>query len=453
MLRSEFLKSTIALSVVVFSLILAGGAFAQAASFSSDSTSEEPTIIDVAYKAGTFDILLTAIDAAGLTDTLSGSGPFTLFAPTDSAFGKLDKKVLETALREENLEQLTSILKLHVAPGRVGLVDAFDRNGLATLGGSEVAVTLADGQFFLNEVKIVANDIESSNGVIHVIDEVLLPEGISFTETLSTSARRLIMLAIERGVPLFNGGDREACAAVYEIAAQSLLSLGGSELPPRSATALREALAEAEKEHNETSRAWILRRALDRTYLAFPDEEEISLQTSEESTFLIDDFSTGKGLSDLGTRWQLLTDRVMGGISDARTRYETLDGKPSLRMQGAVSLENNGGFVQIALPLDSDGQVFDASEYDGVRLWVRGNGEPYYVHLRTTQNILPWQYYSAAFPSTDEWRSIDIPFDRFDVQNSRDRLDTSRLKRIAVVGAKKEFEADIAVGRIEFYRS
>jgi len=121
-------------------------------------------------------------------------------------------------------------------------------------------------------------------------------------------------------------------------------------------------------------------------------------------------------------------------------------------MLGDVSLENNGGFVQIALPLRSDERAFDASDYNGIRLWVRGNGQPYYIHLRTTQNRLPWQYYSAPIATNLEWREVDIPFSKFDGQSTRADLEISRLKRIAVVGAKKKFEADIAVARLEFYR-
>jgi len=166
---------------------------------------------------------------------------------------------------------------------------------------------------------------------------------------------------------------------------------------------------------------------------------------------LIDDFSEPNGISDIGTSWRLFTDRVMGGVSSGTSRYEVLDGKQCIRMLGEVSLENNGGFVQIALSLQPDERPFDASGYRGVRLWVRGNGLPYYVHLRTAQNRLPWQYFSAPLATDNKWLPVDIPFSAFTGQSTSESLDTSNLKRIAVVGAKKAFQADVAVSRVELY--
>jgi hypothetical protein len=197
-------------------------------------------------------------------------------------------------------------------------------------------------------------------------------------------------------------------------------------------------------------KAWIQRHALDNAYIDLTDQEEKAV-SSETAALLIDDFSEPNGISDIGSRWRLFTDRVMGGVSSATSRYEVLKGKKCLRMQGEVSLENNGGFVQISLPLRPDERPFDARGYRGVRLWVRGNGLPYYVHLRTAQNRLPWQYYSAPLATENEWRSVDVPFSAFDGQNTRADLDISSLKRIALVGAKKAFQADIAVSRIELY--
>ncbi|MBN2430242.1 MAG: CIA30 family protein [Acidobacteria bacterium] len=171
---------------------------------------------------------------------------------------------------------------------------------------------------------------------------------------------------------------------------------------------------------------------------------------SDNGAFIIDDFSLESGMSLLGTRWVGFTDQVMGGVSSARYGVMEEEGRRFLRLQGRVSLENNGGFVQVALSLVNDGRVFDASAYTGIRLRVRGNGEGYYIHLRTRDCLLPWQYYAAPFTAGLEWRDVVIPFNAFTAASLRRGLDTSALTRIAVVGAKREFEADVAMARLEF---
>jgi len=169
------------------------------------------------------------------------------------------------------------------------------------------------------------------------------------------------------------------------------------------------------------------------------------------AVFLIDDFSSEAG-SALGTKWQTFTDQVMGGVSAGTASYETLGGRRCLRLRGQVSLENQGGFIQAALPLVRQGGAFDAGAYQGIRLWVRGNGAEYYVHLRTEDTRLPWQYYEAAFETGPDWTRVDIPFSAFTAENLAAALATGKLKRLAVVAAKKAFAADVAVARIEFYK-
>jgi hypothetical protein len=169
------------------------------------------------------------------------------------------------------------------------------------------------------------------------------------------------------------------------------------------------------------------------------------------SDFLIDDFSRDNGLSAIGTQWRQYTDQVMGGESTASYSFEVIEGKRCIHLQGNVSLENRGGFVQVALSLRENGRSFDASPFTGVRLWVKGNGENYYVHLRSSKTWLPWQYYEAPFFADNQWQKVEIPFERFIPQSLKAVLNPKKLKRLAVVGAKKAFKADIAVSRIEFY--
>lgn len=169
-------------------------------------------------------------------------------------------------------------------------------------------------------------------------------------------------------------------------------------------------------------------------------------------SMLIDDFSRNDGRSAVGTEWQTFTDQVMGGVSQGSAVRDTLGQRPCLRLQGKVSLENNGGFVQAALAVLQQNRPLDASAFTGIRLTATGNGETYYIHLRTGDARLPWQYYQAAFRTDEHWREIDIPFTAFRPENLRKALDPSRLERIGVVAAKKAFSADVAVARIELYR-
>ena len=180
----------------------------------------------------------------------------------------------------------------------------------------------------------------------------------------------------------------------------------------------------------------------------FKGWEEKTLQDS----WLIDSFLRSDGRSELGTIWRGFSDQVMGGVSSARYMMSTIQDRKCIHLQGTVSLENNGGFIQVALDLDAEGNTLDASSYQGIRLWVRGNGKSYYVHLRTSQTSRPWQYYAAPFSTSEEWRPVKIPFASFTKENLEIGLDSSRLKRIAIVGAWENFEADVAVSRLEFYK-
>ena len=102
---------------------------------------------------------------------------------------------------------------------------------------------------------------------------------------------------------------------------------------------------------------------------------------------VIDDFSDPNNICNLGTKWSLVTDRVMGGISDAEYLFGSDECFKYIKMKGNVSLENNGGFVQVVLPLTVDSTTFDATAYSGVRFWVKGNGQQYYVHLKNDKTI------------------------------------------------------------------
>lgn len=171
----------------------------------------------------------------------------------------------------------------------------------------------------------------------------------------------------------------------------------------------------------------------------------------------IDDFARSSGpasqaLSNFGTSWRVVTDTVMGGASSAGMDFTTLAERRCLRLAGTVSLENNGGFVQASLDLAADGGSFDASRYAGIELDVYGNGESYNVHLRTADTWIVWQSYRAAFQAPPGWRTLRLPFGRFEAYRTGAPLDLRQLKRIGLVAIGREMQADLCLGRIAFYR-
>jgi len=137
---------------------------------------EKKTIVDIAVADGRFKTLVAAVTAADLVETLSGEGPFTVFAPTDDAFAALPAGTLDSLLLPENKQKLTDILLYHVVSGKVMAADVVTLTSAPTVLGKDVTITVKDGKVFLNDtVQVIITDIEASNGVIHVIDGVLLP--------------------------------------------------------------------------------------------------------------------------------------------------------------------------------------------------------------------------------------------------------------------------------------
>lgn len=137
---------------------------------------EKMDVVDTAVKAGTFKTLAAAIKAAGLTETLKGQGPFTVFAPTDEAFAKLPKGALESLLRPENREKLKAILTYHVLPGNITAAQVAQMKAAETVNGQSLAIVKHTDHVMVNEAKITKTDIACGNGVIHVIDTVLMPK-------------------------------------------------------------------------------------------------------------------------------------------------------------------------------------------------------------------------------------------------------------------------------------
>jgi uncharacterized surface protein with fasciclin (FAS1) repeats len=150
-------------------LSLAIGAYARPKAASRD-------IVDTAVAAGSFKTLAAALQAAGLVDTLKGKGPFTVFAPTDEAFAKLPAGTVEDLLKPENKAKLVAILTYHVVPGKVLADQVTKMNSAKTINGESLAISINGGTVMVDNAKVIKTDILCSNGVIHVIDSVVLPK-------------------------------------------------------------------------------------------------------------------------------------------------------------------------------------------------------------------------------------------------------------------------------------
>lgn len=142
---------------------------------SANAYAADKDIVDTAVAAGEFKTLAAALTAAGLVDTLKGPGPFTVFAPTDAAFAKLPAGTLDSLLKPENKAKLTAILTYHVVAGKVMAADVVKLKEAKTVNGAMIAVKVDGGNVMINNAKVTTADIKASNGVIHVIDTVLLP--------------------------------------------------------------------------------------------------------------------------------------------------------------------------------------------------------------------------------------------------------------------------------------
>jgi hypothetical protein len=166
---------------------------------------------------------------------------------------------------------------------------------------------------------------------------------------------------------------------------------------------------------------------------------------------LIDDFRDPDGYSQLGTRWRLVTDTVMGGVSEAKMTLDTLDGRRALCLEGEVHLEHDGGFVQANLDLTHGGVPFDAARFAGVRLIVCGNGEDYNLHLKTRDCALPWQAYRASFVAGADWQEIRVPFERFAPYRLSTPLDAQKLTQLGLVAIGRAFRAQLCVAEVGCY--
>lgn len=145
--------------------------------------------------------------------------------------------------------------------------------------------------------------------------------------------------------------------------------------------------------------------------------------------------------------WEYVSDGVMGGVSRGALSVEDVAGRRAARLTGMVSLDNNGGFLQMAFDL-AEGAVFDASGYRGIAMDVFGNDAEYEIRLRTDALKRPWQSYRARFQARATWHRVVVPFEAFEPNKTEAAFDAARLRRVGVLAYGRVFEADIAIAQI-----
>jgi len=221
----------------------------------------------VATNAKQFSTLLAAVKAAGLVDALSGDDPVTVFAPTDEAFGELPEGTVASLLKPENKDKLVSILTYHVVPGRIYSDAALEAGNAKTLQGDSVSIGLKGDAAKVNDANLIKTDIDASNGVIHVIDSVLLPGKAQQSSVQPKQMpQQMIEQAIAQGSKLYNAGHAEQCASIYADTMQSILASEGHGLSTDTVGRMHTVMAEAEHTSCHDSRAWMLRKGLEVAY-------------------------------------------------------------------------------------------------------------------------------------------------------------------------------------------
>ena len=165
----------------------------------------------------------------------------------------------------------------------------------------------------------------------------------------------------------------------------------------------------------------------------------------------IDDLSNPAPLAANGADWQLFTDQVMGGVSRVTMVRETVASRAAIRMRGDVSLENNGGFMQMRVDLHPNGSPFDASGFEGIEIDVCGNGEMYGLHLRTEDVTRPCQSHRQELWAHRIWQTVQLPFSAFEPHRIDKPLDLRRLRRIGLAAIGRAFPGDLVISRIASY--
>jgi uncharacterized surface protein with fasciclin (FAS1) repeats len=372
--------------------------------------SAPPSIPQLATAAGRFDTLLAAVGAADLGGALASPGPFTVFAPTDDAFARLGDDAIAGLLEPAAKPTLARILKHHVVPGRFTAGDLVGLDSIETLAGTTLDLGALRGRLLVGDAAVETADLAASNGVIHVIDRVLIPpRQIDPLETLLDNA-------VQRGARRFNDGDPGACADIYATALDSVALGSGFGLDDATRERLRNRLAEIADMNGDRDRAWAYRRIIDTLYAGIQNGSISSASASASATATTTTVAAraerhafapsgtmlfGFEGDDAAKGWRTVLDGVMGGRSTGRIAA----GDGTLVFDGATSLENNGGFSSMRCDL-AEGACDGA---DAFRLIVKGDGRDYKLGVKGYRGMSPEGYWKSFPTVAGEWTEVVMP--------------------------------------------
>jgi len=388
-----------------------------------------PTIVANAIATPVLSTLvsvLTLPDYAPVLSALSGAGPFTVFAPTNDAFAKAGVDV-------SDVEAVTSVLSYHVVQGAaVYSKDLKAQQNVDTLNGGSIDVRKSPFGVSVNGANVVVADVASSNGVVHVIDSVLLPPAAPATTIKTpTDVQNRLIEAISVGAPLFNAGDQQGCWRVY---AQAALDIVLAEAPGTDdlIDALRKALPQSV---DYSQKSWALREAFD-DVKATTDASiaRSAARTSSSSSMSMSSMSSsgaiGKAIDVLSAMWETVNDTVMGGISQSTISAITENGEKVIKFTGTATTDSNGGFVTADARFRSTQNL---AACKGLTMLAKSmdSTSRFSVELSNSGNRFGPSFQADFYPTT-QWQRFDVPWSAFVMNsfgfgNQRAELSTSSI--------------------------
>jgi len=356
---------------------------------SSASAQDIPTL---ASGAPQLESLVNTLAAADLVETLASEGPFTVFAPTNDAFARLDAETVEALLQEPGRRSLKRILLHHVVPGRLAASDLVGMESVTTAAGTEIPLTLVKDRLLVGDAAVTTAGIKADNGIVHIIDRVLIPEAAE--APLTTYLSR----AVARGVPLFNDGSPAACSAVYAVALEAVVYSDGWGVDNETRQRVSEGLDRAEQMNDMGDRAWAYRRLID----ALITGTGFTPVSKTDGARTIFDFSDGGQVQS----WRTVLDGVMGGLSTGRVEM----GDDTMIFSGETSLRNNGGFssMRVAVPE----RIF--ADSDAIRIRVKGDGRTWIIGTKNAAGMGGDSFWTRFETVDGEWQDLVFPIDEME---------------------------------------
>ena len=346
----------------------------------------------LASGAPQLESLVNTLVAADLVEILASEGPFTVFAPTNDAFARLDAETVEALLQEPGRRSLKRILLHHVVPGRLAASDLVGMESVTTAAGTEIPLTLVKDRLLVGDAAVTTAGIKADNGIVHIIDRVLIPEAAE--APLTTYLSR----AVARGVPLFNDGSPAACSAVYAVALEAVVYADGWGVDIETRQKLSENMERVEGMGDMADRAWGYRRLID----ALITGAEIASVSKTDGARTVFDFSDAAQVKS----WRTVLDGVMGGLSTGRVEM----GDETMIFSGETSLRNNGGFssMRVAVPE----RIF--SDSDAIRIRVKGDGRTWIIGAKNAAGMGGDSFWTRFDTVDGEWQDLVFPIDEME---------------------------------------